>query len=53
MREEHRIPCPCCDSLDYRFVYLDAYGNAQGCSECLNAVDGDLYEEQVEEKLYD
>ena len=50
---ERRIPCPCCQSLDYSHVYLDAYGTAQGCSECLQKMDGDTYEEKVETKLFE
>lgn len=53
MSEERRIPCPCCDSYDYEFVYMDAYDNVQGCSECLRAIDEAIYQERVEEQLYD
>ena len=52
-REENRIPCPCCDSLDYDFVYMDAFDNVLGCSECVHAVDEQIYQEQVETQLYD
>lgn len=51
--DERRIECPYCASTDYRFVYMDTLDQIVGCSNCVHAVDADLFQEQEEAKAYD
>ena len=53
LRDERRIECPLCNSLDYECIYIDAFDQPVGCSECVRVVDGDSWEEEQETKAYD
>lgn len=54
MEDDRRIVCPVCGSIAYTDIYMITLtGKVVGCTDCIQVVDGDVYEATEEALAYD
>ena len=54
LRDDDYVNCPCCGSSGYHVIYIrELNDEVVGCSDCIKAVDGYEYTQDVVERSYD